>query len=101
MKHVALVLGIGVALAACHHKTMDEGLSEFVGKPVTDAYGKIGYPNAEQKVPGGRKAYLWSKGERSDCTVRMVVDEKEIVVASDFQGTNHGCAAYLKALRRG
>lgn len=99
MKHVALVVGIGLALAACHHKTMDEGLAEFVGKPVTNAYGKLGYPSSEQAAPGGRKAYLWSKDR--GCTVRMVVDEKNTVVASDFQGSNHSCAAYLKALRKG
>lgn len=100
MKHVALVVSIGLALAACHHKTLDEGLAEFVGKPVSDAYGKIGYPTSEQKVPGGRKAYLWSKGG-SDCTVRMIVDDKETVVASDYQGSNHSCVAYLKAIRKG
>ncbi|HKW52057.1 MAG TPA: hypothetical protein VJO12_00075 [Stellaceae bacterium] len=100
MRHIALVSVVGLALAACHHMSMEEGLSGYVGKPVNAAFGTLGYPTSEDKVPGGRKAYLWSKGDH-ECTVRMVVDDKETVVASDYQGSNHSCSAYLKAMRRG
>ena len=100
MKHIALVSVVALALGACHHRSMDEGVAGFVGKPVSAAYGTLGYPTSEEKVPGGRKAYLWSKGDR-DCTVRMVVDDKDTVIASDYQGSNHACSAYLKAMRRG
>ncbi len=100
MKHIALVTVIGLALAACHHMTIDEGLAGFVGKPVNTAFSTLGYPTSEEKVPGGRKAYLWSKGDH-DCTLRMVVDERDTVVASDYKGSNHSCSGYLKAMRRG
>jgi hypothetical protein len=100
MKHIALVSVIGLALGACHHMSLEEGLSGYVGKPVNVAFGTLGYPTGEDKAPGGRKAFLWSKDDH-ECTVRMVVDDRETVIASDYKGSNHGCSAYLKAMRRG
>lgn len=42
---------------------LDEGLTALVGKPVTAAIEKIGYPNTEQTI-AGRKLYRWGSSSQ-------------------------------------
>lgn len=61
-KTVSVIAMLGLTECATWGQ-LDEGLTALVGKPITVAIEKIGYPNTEQTITG-RKLYRWGSSSQ-------------------------------------
>lgn len=58
-----------LSLAGCvSWSQFDDGLNALVGRPISAAFGKIGYPNNEQTI-AGRKIYRWGSSSQGMITM--------------------------------
>lgn len=102
-------VGISLLLAACIGSSMNTGLQSLSNKPAREAFDRLGYPT-EDRVIAGRRVYIWSTnhmgpaiaGNRDvqyQCTIRIFVDERDIITGGDWEGNGYGCSQYLSRLR--
>jgi hypothetical protein len=62
----------------------------------------LGY-RTRQDLIAGRKVYVWFSGGMSEgtsysCTIRVFVNEQDIITSWDGEGSLHGCGGYLERL---
>ncbi len=86
-------------LAACAFPTINEKMASFVGQPVNALVARLGYPTREDHV-GGRKVYVWTTGNVAEytCTIRAILDDRDVIATWDAVGNEGGCANYAGAL---
>jgi hypothetical protein len=89
-----------LVLAGCAFQTMRDILSR---RPASDLIAVLGLPS-EDRVIAGRKVYIWStcnfaKGTNYKCQVRVILDDKNIIVGTHLDGSEGGCRSIANKLQ--
>lgn len=93
----AVVAFLAATLCGCaghYHKVMNRDLTALVGKNITAAVDRFGYPSQKLSI-GGDTVYVWNS---SGCTVRVGTDGSDHILRSDFDGDRSDCKKYYNAL---
>lgn len=58
LKRIIALLSLA-AVAGCATQQLDAGLKGLIGRPISEAVGRLGYPDSQREMMGD-KLYVWS-----------------------------------------
>jgi len=105
---------IGAALLGCVTTRLSNDLKSYVGRDIHELYERLGKPTGKQETTGDR-VYVWSissegvmpkgTGEgtitvQRECTLEVTINAENVVRTYQVEGSDAGCAAFLRRLSR-
>ena len=97
---VAIVFSL---FTSCSSSIIDQSMSSMVGKPLSAATAKLGFPDQEQVI-AGRKVFTWLtsgffEGTSEKCQIRVIMNG-DLIGSFDFYNDYSGaCLRYAARLR--
>jgi hypothetical protein len=76
-------------------KDMGEGLKQLIGRPLSTAIEKLGYPQNNATTVGLDAVYVW---EKNGCTIHAGVGSDGLISHADYDGDPADCKLYRDTL---
>lgn len=123
MKFLSTVTLFLFMVACSTFSNIDEGVSSLRGQNINSLISIIGLPSAEQNI-AGRKIYVWDTSQTVStttavptynpsgfstyayvpssaqyvCTIKVVVDENDIIQSHELEGNIGGCERWSRRI---
>lgn len=86
MNKIAVIAIASLTLTGCMTARMNDGLNTMLGKPISYAVGRLGYPDGQREMMGDT-LYVWSTNHQAVLPVYNASSTTGTVGGTPFYGT--------------